>query len=294
MPPSITVPPTSRANTKDIASKNQSPREVSTVRPAEGAKADSRIGVAESTVPAMADFYRNGRPVASVFEKASKSYDTVPSTFRDFDGSRASIRMFTAGNAVGKPITSEIIPPYTKLILNQVQESHAERSQIIETFGDFYVFMFGERPPTYTFSGFLVNSKNANWVADFMYYYDNFLRGTKCLERQAKTVITYGGRQIEGYILNVSHALDAVSEGAVPINFTVVVTRRNYLGFSDDFGVTLSSSGVLAEDAELAGLVKSTAEIGKGSSDPEASQAFNKATEALAGSPAMTSVPFTA
>ncbi len=271
------IPPTSIANAKAAVG---GPRKAvtSSVTPDPGA-ANVRLGAAVSeTTPIMADYYREGKL------SESGSYSIVPAMSSDFAGTRASIRMYSAGTPAGKPVEDEMIPPYTKFILESVQESHAERTQVVETFGDFYVFMFGERPPTYTFSGVLINTRNANWVSDFMYYYETHLRGSKCLERQAKLVLTYGGRQVEGYMLNIGHVTNAANEGAVSLSFSIIVTARNYLGFSNDFGVTMGTDGAYKTDAsyeKLARSAKEAAEAGAGTSDRAVSASFSKAKGAL-------------
>jgi len=186
-----------------------------------------------------ADYYRNGS------SQGGSGY--APRTFIGFetDESAASIRIYGKGPK-GKE-DKDLIPAYSKFLLDSVQESRSERSQIVETFGDFYVFMFGEKPSVYSFSGQLVNSKNANWVTDFMLMYDLYLRGTKCVELDAKTIITYGGRQIEGFILSIATQTNAAIEGAVGLNFQVLVTEKKLYGFSEDLGV-FSQNGKLAVD----------------------------------------------
>jgi len=116
-----------------------------------------------------------------------------------YDEKSATIRIITEKDK------KDLIPSYSRFILESVQEAHSERQQVVETFGDFYVFMYGERPPIYNFGGTLINSKNVNWVADFMLMYERFLRGTRCTENKARALLTYGGRQVEGYIINTSN-----------------------------------------------------------------------------------------
>lgn len=125
-----------------------------------------------------------------------------------------------------QPEPTPIIPEYTKFFLTSVQEMNQEKLQIAETFNDWYVFFYGERPPTYTFSGYLLNMHNYNWWNEFAYYYQNFWRGTKSVEQQAKVFLTYNYQQVQGYVLNMSANLNAESDQGIPFSITVLVTKR--------------------------------------------------------------------
>lgn len=227
----------------------------------------------------VADYYRNGR------ENLDGSLAEYPRSADPFDvgvdGTTASIRVF--GKPKGKTETMDLIPAYTKFILDGVQESHTERSQIIETFGDFYVFMFGQRPPVYNFTGTLINAKNASWVTDFMYMYEMWLRGTRCVENNAIVIITYGGRQIEGLILSTANQTMAASEMGVPFQFSVVVFERRYYNFSPDMGFSLDDKNVLSQDDNFIKMLEKTAgKEGKGTSNTNTSTAHG-AADAVVG-----------
>ena len=230
-----------------------------------------------------ADYYRNGGTKGYIENETS--YSGLPArSFIGFDtdDKAASIRIYGRGPK-GKD-DKDLIPAYSKFFLESVQESHTERTQIVETFGDFYVFMFGEKPSVYSFSGQLVNSKNANWVTDFMLMYDLFLRGTKCVELDARAVLTYGGRQIEGFILNIATQTSAAMEGAVGISFQVLVTEKKLYGFSEDMGVFTDTTGKFQKtNQEFQKLMKEiSANNGKGTSQPEVSTAIKAAKEVMA------------
>lgn len=230
---------------------------------------------------ASADFYRYGKL------NSDGTYETPPRSFDPFElGSdlSASIRIY--GKDVAGKTFKDIIPAYTKFFLENVQENHAERSQIVETFGDFYVFMYGERPPVYNFSGQLINARNASWVTDFMFMYDRFLRGTKCVERNASAIVTYGGRQIEGLILSAATTTNAAIEGAVQFNFSVVVFERKFYNFSPDIGYSTTDQLDLTVDPKFRELIKSIAgSSGEGSSDPQTSKAINETKKNADGGP---------
>lgn len=190
------------------------------------------------------------------------------------DNTPASIRILSEKD------NKDLIPTYTKFILESVQESHSERQQIVETFGDFYVFMYGERPPIYNFGGTLINSKNTNWVADFMLMYERYLRGTRCAEKKARILLTYGGRQIEGYIINTSNQTAASTQEGVSFSFQMIVTSRKLLGVSSD----LVSDASKYKDPALSSIIEELSSPGAaGSSSSLASQAKTAASGALGG-----------
>lgn len=231
----------------------------------------------------VADYYRFGKFASGL----SQSYEIQPRTFVDQSDAPklSSIRLYGQRPKDKKP--SDLLPAYTKFFIESVQESHVERSQIVETFGNFYVFMFGERPPVYSFSGKLVNSRNANWVTDLMFMYQTYLRGTKCVELNAKLILTYGGRQIEGLMLNVSTATQATIEGSVEFSFQVVVFERKYLGFSDDFGFATGDNQNLKADEQFIKMLNQVTggTTGAGSSAPAVSAAQNVVRLTMNGVP---------
>jgi hypothetical protein len=225
------------------------------------------------------DYYRSGK------ESLTGKLEEYPRALEPYEQENtASIRVF--GKPKGKTTSTDLIPAYTKFILDSVQESHTERSQIVETFGDFYVFMFGQRPPVYNFSGTLINGKNASWVTDFMYMYETYLRGTRCVENNSVAIITYGGRQIEGLILNTANQTMAATEAGVPFSFSIVVFERRYYNFSADTGYYLDKFGTTLEDASfITALEKTAGKEGKGTSSPDNDQAHGATSATMAGKP---------
>lgn len=236
-----------------------------------------------SYTESVADYYRDGK----IDETGNLL--AYPRTIEPYEKEQpASIRIF--GYDAKKANTGkDLIPRYTKFILESVQETHTERSQIVETFGDFYVFMFGERPPVYNFTGTLINTKNASWLTDFMYMYEQYLRGTRCVENNAVSIITYGGRQVEGLILNTSNQTSAPTEAGVPFQFSVVVFERRFFNFSEDMGYFSNTAGTLFRDKKFIEMLNKTAGItGKGTSNQKVSDAHNGTDNVVArGAPSM-------
>lgn len=274
----VRQPTTSKKNLKDAAKEDKTlkiqKREVFITV----ATSDSPTAPRLDYSTRVADYYRTGRNnldgSLAEYPRSIEPYDVGP------DGVTASIRVF--GKPKGKTETLDLIPAYTKFILDGVQESHTERSQIIETFGDFYVFMFGERPPVYNFTGTLINSKNVSWLTDFMYMYEMWLRGTRCVENNAVVIVTYGGRQIEGLILSTANQTMAASDIGVPFQFSVVVFERRFYNFSADMGYSLDRNNVLGQDDNFIKMLDKTAgRDGKGTSQAGASNAQNAAMDTV-------------
>lgn len=230
-----------------------------------------------------ADYYRDGK----YQESERGAFEIAPRGFVPIDNQEnfSSIRIYGKNQ---KGVIGDIIPAYSKFIIESVQESSTERSQIIETFGDFYVFMFDKRPSIYNFSGQLINSYRTNWVNDFTFMYENYFRGTKCVEMNARTLITYGGRQVEGLILNMATQTSAAVEGAVALSFSVVVFDRKYFLFSEDLGFSSVDGVNLLEDEKMTKLLSNIAgPEGRGMSSVAVSDANNVVKDVMDGKPAV-------
>ena len=227
-----------------------------------------------------ADFYRRGKPKEGTDPNSTKSgagYDLIPRQLDDSEeAAPASIRMLGKKTQNSNGDDVDLIPPYSKFFIESVQEGHTERSQIVETFGDFYVFFFGERPPIYTYTGTLINAKSINWAEDWMFFYDNFLRGTKCVELNARLLLTYGYRQVEGFLLSTSTATQAMNEKGVQLQFQVLVIDRKIWRLSLDFGL-IESNGTFNTDKSFLTLLT------KGLSETDVSDASGQVKKVVNG-----------
>jgi len=147
-----------------------------------------------------------------------------------------------------------LIPMYTKFFLQAVQETEQEKFQIVDTFSNYYSFFYGKKPPIYNFSGYLLNLINYNWLNEFMYLYENFWRGTKAVERNARIFLTYNYQQVQGYILNVNTNLQAERDKGVPFSISMLVTKRLIFSQSPDYTsdslIPRAKSGLVNTEAD--------------------------------------------
>lgn len=280
---SYKVPSNSKDALKDIAQPKETKKiEVKEITVASGFVAPEGT---EDATSFTADYYRNGGPIEGDQNNIGNSRSILPFGIdKDYNGDRVASSIRLRGLDSKKKKVIDYIPAYTKFILDAVQESYAERSQIIETFGDHYVFLFGARPSIFQFSGTLINSVNVNWLQDFMFYYENYFRGTKTVDLKAKIILTYGGRQVEGIILNTSNQTNAITEEGVPFSFSMVILQRNFLGFSADFGIVRGPGGTLIADKNLRKLVNDMAGVeGAGTSEVKTSEDQKALKDILAG-----------
>ena len=55
----------------------------------------------------------------------------------------------------------------SNFLIQSIQESRAEKQQVVLTFGEPYIFFFGEQPRVLTISGVLLNTEDFNWRAEW-------------------------------------------------------------------------------------------------------------------------------
>lgn len=141
----------------------------------------------------------------------------------------------------GKGVTTS----YTNFIIQSVQEARMEKHQIVETFGDSYIFFFGEAPRFLDVQCVLINSNDFNWEAEFWENYNNFFRGTKLVEMGARTYLFYDDNIVEGYMLNASAQKVAGAPLEVQLSFRLYLTNYSNVSLIGDPNFPVRGSLVL-------------------------------------------------
>lgn len=171
----------------------------------------------------------------------------------------ATIRVVAAENGGNKPLidagsrridpsTNEVMEIngkratdiYSNFLLQQVQEDRMEKQQILETFGESYIFLFGQRARVITFQGILANTFDFNWEAEWWHNYEEYLRGTRCVENDARVYISYDNTLVGGYIISTSSSKDTMNKNHVSFTFQLFVT---YYGNFSSIGDPSAFSG---------------------------------------------------
>jgi hypothetical protein len=176
---------------------------------------------------------------------------------------------------------------YSDFILQQVQDQRMEKQQIIETFGDTFVYLFGERPRIVTFSGQLVNTEDFNWRAQFWYNYDHYFRGTRLVQLNARCYLAYDSIVLEGYPLSAVASDDA--ENPYQVSFSVTMLLTDYHESSTIGETHFPSAGIKDYeilnqelDKERSTFVSTTLEVRRHNFSASSSTQIPKTNSALA------------
>lgn len=123
---------------------------------------------------------------------------------------------------------------YSNFIIQRIEESRQEKQQIIETFGDTFIFFYGERPRILQVTGLLMNTRDFNWRTEFWWNYDNVLRGTKLVEQNARLYLFWDDVVVEGYMLSANAQDISEMPYHIPFTFQLFVTNHTYLSAVGD------------------------------------------------------------
>lgn len=113
---------------------------------------------------------------------------------------------------------------YSNFIVQNVVEQRQEKQQIVESFGDTYIFFYGESPRVTQVTGFLLNSNDFNWRAEWWENYERYFRGTRLVENGARLYFIYDDLIIEGYMLSASISEEVQNNPLLQLQFTLFVT----------------------------------------------------------------------
>jgi len=165
--------------------------------------------------------------------------DDTYATMRVVQADGTEIPLFDSSDSAG---TSN---RYSNFLLQSVQEQRMEKQQIVETFGDPYIYFFGEAPRFINCSAILLNTLDFNWRAEWWQNYDKYLRGTKLVEQGARCYLFYDEIVLEGYIVSAAAVETAEQPYFVQLQFQMFLT--NYANISligDPFYPTRDSAQV--------------------------------------------------
>ena len=113
---------------------------------------------------------------------------------------------------------------WTDWFLQAVTEVREEKFQISDTFGETAFNAFGQRPRMLSFKGYLLNTADFNWRAEFWLNWDKFFRATKLVENDCQVWIGWDDIIVSGYPLNATAKQSAESPNIIMFQFSFLVT----------------------------------------------------------------------
>jgi hypothetical protein len=163
--------------------------------------------------------------------------DDTYAVFRVIRSDGTEIPLIDSGGADGTSTS------FSNFIITSLQEARMEKSQIIETFGETFIFFFGEQPRFLDVSAVLVNSNDFNWKGEFLANYDKYLRGTKLTELGACAYLFYDDNVVSGYLMQCQVVDSAEpSKELVMLQFRMVLCGYNNVSFVGDPNFPLRAS----------------------------------------------------
>jgi hypothetical protein len=118
---------------------------------------------------------------------------------------------------------------FNNFSLINVAESKEQMTKVHMNFGGSWnAFFFGDKPTVYSFNGFFLDSQQYPYYQEFMFAYDNYLAGRKCIENKFQMLISYDGKIVGGYILGINTSINATNPYMKAFNFTVLINSEGW------------------------------------------------------------------
>lgn len=142
-------------------------------------------------------------------------------------------------------------------ILQGVSETRQEKAQIVETFGDHFVFFYGSKPIVLAIRGFLINTTDFNWKNEFLRNYENRLRGTRCVENRTRVFLGWDDVLAQGYILGTAIEYSSDLPSLIPFQFQLLCSKvplllddgneEDIVGQGEDARVLVNNDGTITD-----------------------------------------------
>lgn len=108
---------------------------------------------------------------------------------------------------------------YDHFIINRIRLQKRDKTQIVQSFDDDFLYSFGSAPEQAQFSGFLINSRNHKWRTGWLHAYDELLSADSSLSEFVDTVVVFEDQIWKGRILNTSFNEQAQNPVAAQFSF---------------------------------------------------------------------------
>jgi hypothetical protein len=159
----------------------------------------------------------------------------------------------------------------SNFLIQSIQEQRAEKQQIVLTFGEPYIFFFGEQPRVLSIEGVLLNTDDFHWRSEWWANYDRYLRGTQCVRTRTRVCLSWDDIVVQGYILSSNSSESAQSPNFVTFQFQMFLTNYENISTIGDPYAHLIGKGLNLDPASLekGGLLESGQSLDENYLNPE-------------------------
>lgn len=159
------------------------------------------------------------------FDKQVKNISTkdTEKTSKDAEENKKTIKKFKLDG------TLDYYGVFNNFSLIGVSERKEQIVKVHNNFGgNWNAFFFGDRPSIYSFTGFFLDSKRYPYYQEFMVAYDRYLKGRKVIENNLEMVLSYNGKIVKGYLLNIQTTISASEPFATNFVFTMLIQKEDW------------------------------------------------------------------
>jgi len=112
----------------------------------------------------------------------------------------------------------------SNFLLQSVNETRAEKAQVVQTFDNAYIFFYGEQPRTLTISGILLNTEDFAWRYEWWENYNRYFRGTALVRAGYRLRLRWDDVTVEGYVLTSSCSEQTEAPYHINLQFQLFLT----------------------------------------------------------------------
>lgn len=126
--------------------------------------------------------------------------------------------------------TGKVLCATDHFFLTQFNESDQERTATHYTSGDPSMYVgAGRNPRNFTYGGILTNTEqNGKQIAAWLFAYEHYLRGTKCVRLKATVELVFRDQYRKGYLTNCKIDHDTREPQRASFAFTMFVIDKGY------------------------------------------------------------------
>lgn len=155
-------------------------------------------------------------------------------------------RNATDGASVGKG--------YIDFFMEQAQQPLRENYQVAPTLeGNYVVYSFDQQPTEWSYSGFLLNTKQDDQASNFFRLYVHVLRLSQLAKRKLVVALKYDSYIVHGAMVDYSPMLNADVQMKVPFSFRLLVKKVIITNYTINWTPT-QPAGDFSDDPFSAGL----------------------------------------